>query len=89
MNVKVVKIEFQNIPESRYYYEVFSCKKKKMFSGDIWVSEQTFFSGTISTDEEAKERAIKYADELLKPRVPLKPLKLNQIIYEKSNERNR
>jgi hypothetical protein len=85
MKVKIVKKEYRNMPVSEYYYEVFSSKKRKFFRSDVWVSEETFFPSPYRTDEEAKKAAIKYADDLLKPKQPIKYLKMNEIIYEKSN----
>jgi hypothetical protein len=85
MKTKVVKKEYRNMPVSEYYYEVFSSKKRKFFRGDVWISEETFFSSPYRTDEGTEKAAIKYADDMLKPKQPIKYLKMDEVIYEKSN----
>ena len=81
MKVKVVK---HNYRIDDFYYEVYSSKETNFWGHDIWISEITFFSSICFPNENIEERAIKYADDLFKPKKPIKNLKLDEIIYEKS-----
>jgi len=82
MKVKVEKVEFI---KNRFCYIVYKTKKQRWSKRyENWELVEEFYPSPHLTDKHAKERAIKCADDLLKPKKPIELLKSPEIIYEKS-----
>lgn len=75
MKVKVVKTRMYG---DKYSYGIYS-STKKFFGWNIWNLEYSFCPDVFLTDEQAKDYAIKYANDLLKPK---QPIKYSETIYE-------
>lgn len=79
MKVRVDRIDRGG---GRYVFEVYKTINKKWWkTGDKWTHVETFSIGIGQTEEQVFGHAKKYADQLLIPPKPPKPLRLPETVY--------
>ena len=78
MKVRVDRIDRDT---AKPLFEVYKTKEKKWYKPEEWVHVETFSIGVGQTEEEVFGHAKKYADQLLIPPKPPKPLRLPETVY--------
>lgn len=80
MKVKIERIDRGDT--AKPLLQVCKTRKNKWWErGDNWVEVELFSIGIGQTEEEVLGHAKKYADQLLIPPTPPKPLKMPEIVY--------